>query len=108
MNQYIENIQSGELNNELLNQNMITSNGSEEVIGVASVVWAVAAAVYFAVAAHNTIGVTALIYYKAAFWGPKLKSAALEEYRGTRSISKDNMLKTEILIDQIANYGINE
>lgn len=106
MNQYVENIQNGDLNNDLLNQNMITSDGSEEVIGEASLVWAVAAAVYFAVAVHNTIGVTALIYYKAAFWGPKLKSASLEQYRGQKSISQDNMLKTEILIDQIANYGI--
>lgn len=70
MNQYIENIQNSDLNNDLLDQNMITSNGSEEIIGEASLVWAVAAALYFAVATHNTIGVTALIYYKAAFWGP--------------------------------------
>jgi SdpC family antimicrobial peptide len=107
MNQYVENIQNGDLNNDLLNQNMITSDGSEEVIGeAASLVWAVAAAVYFAVAVHNTIGVTALIYYKAAFWGPKIKSASIEQYRGVKSISQDNILKTEILIDQIANYGI--
>ncbi len=106
MNQYVDNIQNGNLNNDLLNQNMITSDEiSDEA--AASMVWAVAAAVYFAVAVHNTIGVTALIYYKAAFWGPKIKSASIEKYRGVKSISQDTMLKTEILIDQIANYGIS-
>lgn len=105
MNQYVENIQKGDLNNDLLNQNMITSDDGD-AMGAATIVWAVAAAVYFAVAVHNTIGVTALIYYKAAFWGPRLKSAKIEQYRGVESISQDNLLKTEILIDQIANYGI--
>lgn len=107
MNKYIENIQSSNLNDELLSQNMITSDGKEELIGAASVVWAVAAAIYFAVVAHNTIGATALIYYKAAFWGPKLKSSKIEKYKGAFSISRDSMLKNEILIDQIANYVIN-
>lgn len=48
----------------------------------------------FAVAAHNTIGVTALIYFKAAFWGPKLESAKIEQYRGIKPVSQDNLLKT--------------
>lgn len=104
MNQYVEDIQNGDLNNDLLNQNMITSEDGD-AMGVATIVWAVAAAVYFAVAVHNTIGVTALIYYKAAFWGPKLESAKIEQYRGIKPVSQDNLLKTEILIDQIANYG---
>lgn len=102
MNQYVENIQNGDLNNELLNQNMLSSDNSDIINEPNALAWALG--FYFAVAAHNTIGVTALIYFKAAFWGPKLESAKIEQYRGIKPVSQDNLLKTEILIDQIANY----
>jgi len=106
LDNYINQLQEENANNELLNQNIISSGDGEEVAAFATIVWAVAAVVYFAVAVHNTIGVTALVYFKVAFWGPKLKSAAIEKYRGVEQLNEDQ-LKVEILIDQIANYEFN-
>lgn len=106
LDNYINRLQEENANNELLNQNIISSGDGEDVAAFATIVWAVAAVVYFAVAVHNTIGVTALVYFKVAFWGPSLKSAAIQKYRGVEQLNEDQ-LKVEILIDQIANYDFN-
>jgi SdpC family antimicrobial peptide len=88
---------------ELLAKNMISSGQTEESVAAASVVWAVAAAVYFAVAAHNTVAVTAMIYYKAAFWGPSIdKEVAAEVAQTFDTIIDNDLLKAEMLINEIA------
>jgi len=80
----------------LLEKNMIT--GENAVAGFP--VWAVALAVYFVVVVHNAAAVTALIYFKVAFWGP-----GFEKARGVTK-SNENMtgLSSEILINEIAEY----
>ena len=81
----------------LLEKNMIT--GESAVAGFP--VWAVALAVYFVVVVHNAAAVTALIYYKIAFWG----SAELTEERGEKKSNENGIgLSSEILINEIAEY----
>jgi hypothetical protein len=81
----------------LIEKNMITGEGAE----IGFPVWAIALAVYFAVVVHNSAAVTALIYFKVAFWGPKFAHYAKHE-------KSSNQIKigmsTEILINEIAEY----
>jgi SdpC family antimicrobial peptide len=124
---YMETFQSalekGEYNS-LLKKNMITEEGEEYVVPCT---WAVACVAYFAIAAHNTVAVTALIYFKFAFYGPSIDSGsqvsydgAIDyglDYTGMDYIGPDEInpgpifidpdeanLRTESLINEIAEY----
>uniref|UniRef100_UPI0025DCE46A hypothetical protein n=1 Tax=Flavobacterium sp. TaxID=239 RepID=UPI0025DCE46A len=90
---------NGEYDN-LLNENMISDNQEQLV----PCTWAVACVAYFALAVHNTVAVTALIYFKFAFWGPSIdkKNQIVGNDRPTNDI--DDNLKTETLINEIAEY----
>lgn len=102
-NDYVETFQkafdNGEYDN-LLKENMISDN-QEQLIPCT---WAVACVAYFALAVHNTVAVTALIYFKFAFWGPSIdkKNQVVGTDRPTNDM-EDN-LKTETLINEIAEY----
>jgi len=105
-NDYVETFQksfnNGEYDN-LLKENMISDN-KEQLIPCT---WAVACVAYFALAVHNTVAVTALIYFKFAFWGPSIvkidkKNQVVGTDRPTNDM-EDN-LKTETLINEIAEY----
>ena len=102
-NDYVETFQNafdkGEYDN-LLNENMISDN-QEQLLPCS---WAIACVLYFALAVHNTLAITALIYFKFAFWGPSInkKNQIVGSYRPTNEI-EDN-LKTETLINEISEY----
>jgi hypothetical protein len=87
---------------KLLNENMISTNKTEESTACS---WALGCVVYVALAVHNTIAVTALIYFQFAFWGPSASSGGggrvdEEPFRSPH----DAELKTEMLINEIADY----
>jgi hypothetical protein len=73
--------------------------------------WAVACVAYFALAVHNTVGVTvniaavAAIYFKVALWGPKLDS-----HKKGKIISHSverNALQFEMFIQEVADASAN-
>lgn len=96
----------------LLNENMISNENA-----VVPCTWAVVCAAYFALAVHNTVAVTALIYFKIAFYGPSVGSD-FEDPNEMHEIiyfpkdeediyipnEDDAFLKSEILIDEIVKY----
>ncbi|MDR7371994.1 hypothetical protein [Flavobacterium aquidurense] len=107
----------------LLRKNMITDENEFLV----PCTWAVACVAYFAIAAHNTVAVTALIYFKFAFWGPSINGGnqvtydgAIDnglDYTGMDYIGPDDIrpplpitdseeatLQTETLVNEIAEY----
>ncbi|MBS7233702.1 hypothetical protein KHA90_22050 [Flavobacterium psychroterrae] len=123
---YIETFQTaidkGEYDS-LLKKNMI----SDENEFVVPCTWAVACVAYFAVGVHNTLAVTALIYFKFAFWGPSMDGGNQVTYdgamnngldsTGTNYIGFDEVrpprpvidleeatLRTETLVNEIAEY----
>lgn len=81
---------------ELLKSNMITGEAA-----LVPCTWAVACVVYFAIAAHNTVAVTALIYFKVAFWGPSIDKK--NNVNGNIAEGSDS-LNTELLINEIAEF----
>ena len=96
--------QKGEFDN-LLNDNMI-SDSDASIIPCS---WAIVCAAYFALAVHNTVGVVALIYFKAAFWGPSISNSRTrgDGDRLTRPVSGiDDSLRTETLINEIAGFYV--
>ncbi|GAA3755105.1 hypothetical protein [Flavobacterium ginsengiterrae] len=123
---YIETFQTaidkGEYDS-LLKKNMITDENET----VVPCTWAVACVAYFAIAAHNTVAVTALIYFKFAFYGPSIDSGNQVNYDGAINcgldctgmdyIGPDDItppgpivdpeeatLRTETLVNEIAEY----
>lgn len=123
---YIETFQTaidkGEYDS-LLKKNMITDENET----VVPCTWAVACVAYFAIAAHNTVAVTALIYFKFAFYGPSIDSGNQITYDGAISCGldctgmdyigrddrttpqpvidlKEATLRTETLVNEIAEY----
>ncbi|UPZ14833.1 hypothetical protein [Flavobacterium humidisoli] len=123
---YIETFQTaidkGEYDS-LLKKNMITDENET----VVPCTWAVACVAYFAIAAHNTVAVTALIYFKFAFYGPSIDSGNQVTYDGAINcgldctgmdyIGPDDItppgpivdpeeatLRTETLVNEIAEY----
>ena len=120
INNYISSINS-DLESELLAENMITPKTVSEGLGAASIFAAVAAAVYFVLAAHNAVAVSVLVYAAGAFWGPDLDTTSggggeddIEDFfeevpeEGadyyTKGFVDGDILRTEMLINEIANY----
>lgn len=101
----------------LLEENMLSNR-----MAFAWIVWALPAVLYAAFAVHNTIGISALIYYKFGFYGPSISSFSASRNRtgggsggsGGGSASPiiadipDNQaeanLMNEVLIEEIATY----
>ncbi|SFD40577.1 hypothetical protein [Flavobacterium phragmitis] len=127
METFQNELEKGEYNS-LLRKNMITDDGDEYIVPCT---WAVACVIYFALAAHNTIAITALIYFKAAFYGPYIDNASQVSYDGTIDygldytgmdyIGPDDItpgpifidpeeanLRTETLVNEIAEYYVDK
>ena len=60
---------------------------------------AVAVALYFVFAVHNTFAVVANVYLKFALWGPKLSSPK----RSVSINSQNSLLYNEVMIEQLAS-----
>ena len=69
---------------------------------VAGIVVAAAAAVYFAVAVHNTVAVTLFVVAKAVLWWGVNDLG--NDYNDIATLNQSDILKAELLVNQIANY----
>ncbi len=71
-----------------------------------SLIWAFAAAVYFVVGAVSIAVAAYSVYYKVAYWGPRVKSTGISKNlfkAGNNTIS----VEREIFISELGNYFSN-
>lgn len=96
---YLIESQPEMIHKKSMEKNLISENSSNEPIVSYSLVWAVGVAVYFVAAFHNSVAVTTLFYFGAIY----------KTRIGANSISQNsNLLKKEILVNQIANYEFSK